>query len=411
MDDKDMLKTATEEVETAIKKESKKQTKKIIKTVIKSVIIPMLIFLLKLLAAILAIMLIVALINNIIEFFTGGKEENDYLPSVAIVDITGEELLSITETQIIEFINNYETDNETLREQMLNNVDKIKKWQEDYGYSGTLLVAIAFEDDVESFDTFLEEMQEYGQRWKDKGYSSVYDIADDYINDDTAEEWANNINNRINETAVESEIIKIGQEDLQAGDGYDSTYTSKAGKTYYNLKQNKQSSYSDYVWVKGSQNTIAYNGCALVSATIIIDGYLGLQKTPKQVVQEMSGGYFDSAPSPVRYLTKYGINASRPYAYNQSELTSSQKQEILDNLLEDRPVIIKVTKAAGSDFPYGEYGEHWMSLLDYDKSSQRVYLSNPSYGGSPYGDEGWISKDRVLNGCVEFIPVLELEAY
>ena len=411
MDDKDMLKEATQTVKEEMKKNAKKQERKITWTVIKSVVISMLLFLLKLLASILAIMLIVSLINNIIEFFKGGGKENDYSPSVALVDITGEELVSITETQIIEFINNYETDNEALREQMLNNVDKIKKWQEDYGYSSTLLIAIAFEDDVESFDSFLEEMQENGQRWKDKGYSSIYDIADDYINDDTAEEWANNINNKINGTAVESEIIKIGKEDLQAGDGYDSTYTSKAGKTYYNLKQNKQSSYSDYVWVKGSQNTIAYNGCALVSATIIIDGYLGMQKTPKQVVQEMSGSCFDSAPSPVSYLTKYGINASRPYAYNKSELTSSQKEEILNNLLEDRPVIIKVTKAAGSDFPYGEYGEHWMALLDYDKSSQRVYLSNPSYGGSPYGDEGWISKDRVLNGCVEFIPVLELALY
>ena len=408
MDDNDMAREATQKVKEELKKQAKKKTRKIIMTIVKAVVIPMLLFILKILSIILAIIIIVSLMNSIFDLSGGGggKEDEDYAPSTEMsVDITNEELI-LSEDKIEEFIKNYKTDNEKLKEEMLDNIDRIKRWQDDYGYSGTILVAIAFEDNVESFDEFLTEMQKYGQSWKENGYTNISEIAEDYIDDDTAQEWANNITNKINETAIDSEIIQTGQEDLVAGDGYDSTYVSKAGKTYYNLKQNKPSSYSDYVWVKGSTNTIAYNGCALVSATIIIDGYLGVQKTPKQVVQEMSGGYFESAPSPVNYLTKYGISASRPYAYNKTELTSSQKQEILDNLLENRPVIIKVTKAAGSDFPYGEYGEHWMALLDYDQVNQRVYLSNPSYGGSPYGDEGWISKDRVLRGCVEFIPVL-----
>ena len=412
MHDERIENEAMKSAKETLKKKTKNKVTKIIWNAVKAVVIPMLIFALKAMAVVIFIIIAISLFNNILDGISDSantdEEYNSYIEDSILggADITAEQWL-FTETQVEDFIINYDSDNILLKSQMLNNIRRIQEWQADYGYSAGLLISMAFEENVSDFDLFLEDMNDMAQIWQDNEYTTINQIAQDYVGDETASEWANNITNQMSQTAIKADIIEDGQEDFAIGDGYDSIYISKTGKTYYNYKQNKESSYKNYVWVQGSNNTIAYNGCALVSATIIINGYLGTQKNPQRVVQEIAGNYFTSAPSPARYLTHYGISATRPYAYNTTELTYSQKQEIIDNLTLGRPVIIKVTKAAGSSFPYGDYGEHWMALLDYNEMTDKVYLSNPSYGSSPYGDEGWISKDRVLRGCVEFIQVNE----
>lgn len=63
-----------------------------------------------------------------------------------------------------------------------------------------------------------------------------------------------------------------------------------------------------------------------------------------QIIHEFMGGnkLLDYAHSPNEYLNRFGITSIRKYAYNTTELTKGQKQEIINILKTDRPVIIHV---------------------------------------------------------------------
>lgn len=383
----------------------KKIGKKIIRAAIAS--LPVILTLLKVLAVIIIIMAIYSIFAP--EGGTGDEEEELITQyETTYPDITSE-IFIWSEENIKNFINNYKTDNEDLRNQMLNKISEIKKWQDDYGYGAGVLITIAFEENIQDFDSFLDDMRQNAEKWKEEGYTKINEIAEDYVGDETAAEWANNIINKINETAIDSGIINVGEETAETGDGYEGTFTDKFGRTFYNFKQHK-GSYANYIWVYGSNyNTIENNGCALTAASIILSGYLNTPKNPKQLVQDQApdGKAFNYAPSPANYFLYYGITATRPYSHHYTELTTAQKQVIIDKLISGNQIVIYVLGYEGINYGGNHYtgnssfttSQHWMALLDYNEADDTIYVSNPS----PNGGTGWKNRDIVLTSCTEYI--------
>ena len=321
---------------------------------------------------------------------TGTDEEFDssVSDSTGGTDITSE-VWQLSRAQIQDFIENYDSTDNALKQKMLDRIDDIYNWQSDCGYSAGLLITIAFEEGIsaDEFDNFLNEMNEKASKWKDEGYTAIEQIVKDYVGDDTAKEWANNIENKMQETAREADIIKAGEEDTStSGDGYNSVYTSKSGKTYKNYKQN-MGSYSNQRWCGDS--IIKNDGCSLISVCIILSGYQNREIDPLALARQYAvpgaGMSIDGA------LSGNGITFTRVGDVTFSE---AQKNGVKQHVATGKPAIIKVVKPS----PFTT-SQHYMAILDYNESTNEFYLSNPWYGNNSYGKTGWVNADEVLYMC------------
>lgn len=394
------MKTAKEKA----KKESKKQIQKIIWHAVKAAVIPFIILFAKIMAVVLLVCVVVTLFQSILNFDDNDNSstttDQEYTSSASEqtgeIDVTAENW-QLTRSQIEQFIRSYETGNEELRTELLENrIEQIYNWQEETGYSAGLIIAIALEENKTNFDDFLEEMNEKGNIWKEAGYKTVKEIAQDYIGDETAEEWANTIIEPGMQEAGEAlGIIVYGEKNI-SGDGYDNVYVSKTGKMYRNYKQIK-GTYAQHVWsptYNGSPGTIYNNGCALTSIAVVISGYQNRNVSPLDVVNRISNntGYVASF-NPMVAFSSYGIEATRPQ-YNS-------KSRVINHVQTGKPVIIHVLKEEESTFTDGE---HWMAILDYNETTDELYVSNPS--ATRPTKTGWIDADMVLRGCTEYFAIM-----
>lgn len=394
------MKTAKEKA----KREGKKQIQKIIWHAVKAAVIPFIILFAKIMAAVLLVCVVVTLFQSVLNFDDNDNSsttiDQEYTSSASEqtggIEVTAEDW-QLTRNQIEEFIRNYETGNEELRTELLENrIEQIYNWQEETGYSAGLIIAIALEENKTNFDDFLEEMNEKGNIWKEAGYKTVKEIAQDYIGDETAEEWANTIIEPGMQEAGEAlGIIVYGEKNI-SGDGYDNVYVSKTGKMYRNYKQIK-GTYAQHVWsptYNGSPGTIYNNGCALTSIAVVISGYQNRNVSPLDVVNRISNntGYVASF-NPMVAFSSYGIEVARPQ-YNS-------KSSVINHVETGRPVIIHVLKEEGSTFTDGE---HWMAILDYNETTDELYVSNPS--ATRPTKTGWIDADMVLRGCTEYFAIM-----
>ena len=393
------MKTAKEKA----KRESKKQIQKIIWHAVKAAVIPFMILFAKIMAVVLLVCVVVSLFQSVLNFNNDDSStttDQEYTSSsseqTGEIDITDEDW-QLTRSQIEQFIENYETGNEELRTELLENrIEQIYNWQEETGYSAGLIIAIALEENKTNFDDFLEEMNEKGNIWKEAGYKTVKEIAQDYIGDETAEEWANTkIEPGMQEAGEALGIIVYGEKNI-SGDGYDNVYVSKTGKMYRNYKQIK-GTYAQHVWsptYNGSPGTIYNNGCALTSIAVVISGYQNRNVSPLDVVNRISNntGYVASF-NPMVAFSSYGIEATRPQ-YNS-------KSRVINHVQTGKPVIIHVLKEEESTFTDGE---HWMAILDYNETTDELYVSNPS--ATRPTKTGWIDADMVLRGCTEYFAIM-----
>lgn len=397
------------------KKKNKDKAKKVVMKFVQAVVaaIPMFLIFIKILAVVIAVCIITTMFTTILDGGDGESTSTDeeYNSSLSDgsggVDITTGDWI-FSEEDIGKFINNYKTTNTALKNEMLSKINEIKQWQDETGYSAGLLITIAFEeaeqDATFDFDTLLNNPV-----LKEEKYKTIKEVIENYKKDDTASEFANEVENEMLETAREAGIIKNGDR-AEAGDGYDTVY-EKDGKMYRNYKQIK-GSYQNYRWVggtSGSTGTIYWDGCPLTCAAIIISGYTGKDKNPRTVVQETApnGQYYPGYPNPEQYLTGYRVGTSRPLSHNYTELTSNQKQGLINHVISGKPVIIYVLGPIGNY--YGAKGhsrftnkEHWMVILDYNVSKNEVYISNPS-GLKENENTGWINADDALTSCTEYI--------
>lgn len=388
--DSGMMKEALKSGKEALKKKQKDEVKKAIWTSLKGVIIPFLIVLAKVLAITILCIIVVASITNFINELTDNSNSDDDMSSVSDntgsgeYDITVNNLI-LTQDQIKNFINSYDTTNTNLKQELLNNITLIENWQNKHNYSAALLITIIFEEanGTNNFDlnNFLNEIDTKADEWNENGYTTVQEIAKDYLgtDDESTTEWANNIIQKINQALKDSGIVTYGELD-RIGDGYNSVYTNKAGRTFINYKQCSLSgiscSYENALF--WGSDTIHTSGCCLTSVSIIISGHTNVDRNPKIIMQEDLGGTStaysnNNGFNPTNVLNKFGVTCTRPYIHNTSELNSNIKDQIITYLKNGREIIIHVVPP--STFTSSE---HWIALLDYNASSNEIYISNPS---------------------------------
>lgn len=171
-----------------VKKELKKQSKKMLKIVLKAIAAKAITFATIAIIATASIFIFVACMDLVV------NDDDD----------EAEESVMTTEQEIKEYIKQYETENEALRTELLKdeNIAKILEWQNNYNYTADVLIAMAFEEAEgnENFDfnTFLETLNTKGEEWNENNYKTVNEIAQNYVGDETTEEWANNIKEKLN---------------------------------------------------------------------------------------------------------------------------------------------------------------------------------------------------------------------
>ena len=372
--------------------------RKVIMNAIKAAVIPMVILLAKILAVVILVTVLISAFVNLLDGNSSGdsisnnEEYNSTISNGGGIDLTNTEW-NFTKDEIQKFIENYNSSNSALKNDMINNIDKIIKWQNDYGYSSAFLITIAFEENRNDFETFLDEMQQKAETWKNNEYKTTKEIAKDYVGDDTANEWANNIENKMQEVALNSDIIKYGETSI-SGDGYPNLYVSKAGRTYRNYKQNI-GSYSLSQWCGTS--IVKKDGCSLIAVTIIVSGYRNSEVIPLELAQKYAvkgaGMRISGA------LLGEGISFTEPLGADIT-FSEQQKETIKNHVKGSGPAIIKVVPP--SQFTNST---HFMALLDYNASTNEFYLSNPYTGNNSYGVSGWIDADRVLIGCTRFYAI------
>ena len=364
--------------------------RKVVVNAIKAAVIPMVILLAKIFAIVILTTVIISAFVNLLDGNSSGdsisnnEEYNSTISNGGGIDLTNTEW-NFTKAEIQKFIENYNSSNSTLKNDMINNIDKIIKWQNDYGYSSAFLITIAFEENRNDFENFLDEMKQKAETWKNNEYKTTKEIAKDYVGDDTSNEWANNIENKMQEVALNSDIIKYGETSI-SGDGYPNSYISKTGKTYRNYKQNS-GTYSLKKWCGTS--IVKNDGCSLIAVTIIVSGYRNSEVDPLELAQKYA----------VVALSSEGIQCSQPLGRNVT-FSESQKETIKNYVKTTGPAIIRVT-------PPSQFTDstHFMALLDYNASTNEFYLSNPYTGNNSYGVSGWIDADRVLIGCTRFYAI------
>lgn len=383
--------------EKKIKKKAN-PVRKVIINAIKAAVIPMVILLAKILAVVILVTVLISAFVNLLDGNSSGdsisnnEEYNSTISNGGGIDLTNTEW-NFTKDEIQKFIENYNSSNSVLKNDMINNIDKIIKWQNDYGYSSAFLVTIAFEENRNDFEAFLDEMKQKAETWKNNEYKTTKEIAKDYVGDDTSDEWANNIENKMQEVALNSDIIKYGETSI-SGDGYPNSYVSKAGRTYRNYKQNI-GSYSLSQWCGTS--IVKKDGCSLIAVTIIVSGYRNSEVNPLELAQKYAvKGAGMNIPGA---LLGEGISFTEPLG---ADITfSEQQKETIKNYVKGSgPAIIKVVPP--SQFTNST---HYMALLDYNSSTNEFYLSNPYTGANSYGVGGWVDADMVLIGCTRFYAI------
>lgn len=372
--------------------------RKVIMNAIKAAVIPMVILLAKILAVVILVTVLISAFVNLLDGNSSGdsisnnEEYNSTISNGGGIDLTNTEW-NFTKDEIQKFIENYNSSNSALKNDMINNIDKIIKWQNDYGYSSAFLITIAFEENRNDFETFLDEMQQKAETWKNNEYKTTKEIAKDYVGDDTANEWANNIENKMQEVALNSDIIKYGETSI-SGDGYPNLYVSKVGRTYRNYKQNI-GSYSLSQWCGTS--IVKKDGCSLIAVTIIVSGYRNSEVNPLELAQKYA--VKGAGMSISGALLGEGISFTEPLGADIT-FSEQQKETIKNHVKGSGPAIIKVVPP--SQFTNST---HFMALLDYNASTNEFYLSNPYTGNNSYGVSGWIDADRVLIGCTRFYAI------
>ena len=171
-----------------------------------------------------------------------------------------------------------------------------------------------------------------------------------------------------------------GNQNAANGDGYSTTYTSSAGRTFNEFKQSR-GSYKSQLY---SQGTISSSGCGPTSVAIVLSGY-GKNVDPGDIARAMGGAHNGgtNGSNLASALRRYGLGArqvSRP--------TASQ---IRTQLQSGKEIVVSVGSSPDSKFTGSG---HIMAILDIN-SNDEVYISNPN----PRTYNGWIPLTQFIKYC------------
>ena len=163
------------------------------------------------------------------------------------------------------------------------------------------------------------------------------------------------------------------------GDGYTQEYTSSAGITYKEYRQNR-GSYKEHEYWTG---TIRTDGCGPTALSIIASGITNNNYTPKDIADMMTNKYsYDMYTS---YLRLKEIAES--IGLKAEAIEAPSKEQVEDSLKNGKVIIMSTHNRLFTS------GNHFIALLDIDTEGN-VYVSNPNKNTTT----GWQSLDAVMSG-------------
>lgn len=320
---------------------------------------------------------------------------------------------SLTEEQITKFIDSFETDNENLRAELKEKSSEIKKWQDNYGYDASVLIALAFNeaDGVQDFDlsSFINDMNEVAENWKKESLTTIEEIIEQYVYEKEGidPENTNTANVLLARTTINSIVDKISNakksagiigEQQKSGNGYDTTYINKYGREFRQYKQNHpNASYKDLPF--GDQtSTISEEGCSLISMAIALSGFENTEIDIASFSKHCSNNEQGYSPN---YFSSYSELKNTYDSSSACRATEVQdiKNTLIKNITQNSVVTVEMkgTKQGGTGiFTSGNY--HWVVLLDYDNAEDRFYVSNPWANSIA---NGWMNSDEIISDYSE----------
>lgn len=391
----------------------KKMAMKIVKIIIALIVKFLTIILIKLLPFIILFIVISSLFGWLID--DDDSSSSTYVASAAgtVNSTTNTTETSLSEEQTTSFIDNIETDNEDLKTELKDKSSEIQKWQEDYGYDASVLIALAFNEaeGVSDFnlDDFMAEMNEIAENWKKEGLTTIEEIIEQYVYEKEGidPENTNTANVLLARTTINSIVNNISKaktdagitgEQQKSGDGYDSTYINKYGREFRQYMQNHpNSSYSNLLF--GDQtSTIGQEGCSLISMAIALSGFEDTEIDIVSFSEHCSNNKNGYNP---KYFSSYSGLKNTYDSSEKCRATEVQdiKNTLIKNITQNSVITVemkgKETGGTGT-FTQGHY--HWVVLLDYDEEKDQFYVSNPWYYSSA---KGWIDSDIVVKDYSE----------
>lgn len=216
-----------------------------------------------------------------------------------------------------------------------------------------------------------------------KGYLTN---TSDGLHLDSYQSWYNCIISEINGNSNNDANTPKGVEVYESGDGYNKKYTSSAGITYIQYKQNEGSYAQHPFW----SNTIATDGCGPTALSIIASGITNFNYTPKDIADMMTD----------KYGTKDVTSSERLKEIAESlgmtaEVVSNPSGETIQNNLRNGKVMLLST----SNKKYANVS-HFVALLDINTNGQ-VYLSNPN----SQKENGWQDINDVVSGSHNIVVI------
>ena len=142
-------------------------------------------------------------------------------------------------------------------------------------------------------------------------------------------------------------------------------------------------------------NVISTDGCGPCAAACVISGY-GSQPTPQQTADDLVQLHL---PSAVYGGWQQEADCLRKYGLQTSDAHHGNREEIVQNLKEHRPVIITI---AGAYRP-GAYSKagHFLALLDYNEATDEVFLGDSGSASGWFPLQGIIDTHSSTNSsCV-----------
>ncbi len=222
------------------------------------------------------------------------------------------------------------------------------------------------------------------QEWYDSIISAIKGNGSTSSEDNTTSNSNSNSNNsnRNNNTSG-GQVATVTAVD---GDGYTQEYTSSAGITYKEYRQNR-GSYKEHKYWTG---TIRTDGCGPTALSIIASGITNNNYTPKDIADMMTNKYsYDMYTS---YLRLKEIAES--IGLKAEAIEAPSKEQVEDSLKNGKVIIMSTHNRLFTS------GNHFIALLDIDTEGN-VYVSNPNKNTTT----GWQSLDAVMSGSDNIVVI------
>lgn len=130
-----------------------------------------------------------------------------------------------------------------------------------------------------------------------------------------------------------------------------------------------------------TNTTVCAGGCPMISAAVIISAY-DFNLTPLSIY---------NAGHKSHYIATI-VDDMTPGAFSCSSVYPKTEDNILNELVDGDVIIMRRQKD-----PVNESGNHWMALIDVNKTERKVYVGNSmEAGNTPTTKHGWFNVSEIV---------------